>query len=104
MVEEAGLITFDEARQLVQDRLSPDYPVDADYTTAPWGYETTDSYVVSAGPYATVHRPRTEDEFKWLIPGDQPPIYVNKVTGEITFPVEPTDATTPCGAANPDDD
>jgi hypothetical protein len=104
MVEEARLITFDEARQLVMDQLGHRYPVDADFTTAPWGYQTADSYIVSAGPYAFVHRPRNEDEYKWLIPADQPPTYVNKVTGAITFPVEPNDVTTPCGAPNPDEE
>lgn len=96
------MITFEQARTIVADQLASQYPAAADFTVAPWGWETDDVYIVAAGPYARIYKPRNEADYDWLIPADQSSICVDKTTGEITFPVEPPQPSTPCGAANPD--
>lgn len=98
------MITFQQARQLVQAALADEYPASADFTTAPWGFESSEYYVVIAGPYARLFGARNQAEEKWEEPRlDAPAITVVKATGAIVEldnnEIPNTIAT--CGVPNP---
>jgi hypothetical protein len=90
---EVRLITFEQARTIVYEKLASEFSAEDDFVVAPTGGETSSVYVVSAGPRAQILEPRTaprrfNDEI----------ITVNKVTGEIVYVTEPVRGATPCGS------
>ncbi|UAW08875.1 hypothetical protein SEA_LUCIVIA_3 [Mycobacterium phage Lucivia] len=76
------MITFEQARQIVFDNLAGQYPPEADFQVATWGWENDDLYQLVAGPYAMVYVSRGPQDDEWLEDGDGPFIMVNKETGE----------------------
>jgi hypothetical protein len=76
------LITFEQARQIVADHRAAEYPPEADFQVATWGWENNEEFQLTSGPYPMVYGIRNDDDLKWLIPEDGPFVTVNKVTGE----------------------
>lgn len=76
------MITFEEARQIVADNRSADYPPAADFQVATWGWENADEYQLVSGPYAMVYPARNSADREWLEDSDGPFVTVNRVTGE----------------------
>lgn len=104
MVKEARLITFEQARAIVQAAYDVEWPVEADFTTSPSGAENADVYVVVAGPYARLYGARNETEQQWEEPVlDDYIITVNKQTGEIVEELHgELSGLTPCGEPEPE--
>lgn len=94
---EARLITFEQARSIVQEQLSGEWPAEAGFTTAPWGWETSTAYVVLSGPASKILPPRTAKRNH----DDELNVCVDKETGEITYEELSRTPLTPCGSGAP---
>ncbi len=90
---------------IVQDQLSAEWPAEADFTTAPWGYESDDHYLVVCGPYARIFGARNSADLEWEEPVlDAPLICVVKETGVVEELEHGQSVFTPVGAQNPDEE
>ena len=91
------MTTFDQAREIVREALSHEYPPIAGLHVEESGLENADSYQL----FTTVTSP------EYLIAEDGPAHIVDKATGAYTkkwgFQVVIPDAV-PCGAPDPDDE
>lgn len=104
MGKEAGLITFEEARAIAAEQLADEYPAEANFVVAPWGFETDEVYIVLAGPHDLVYGILSEEAMKWMKPAASRTTCVNKHTGELTIELEAPDGYTPCGVDPRDDE
>ncbi|AZF93389.1 immunity protein [Mycobacterium phage Centaur] len=93
------MVTFDEARAIVAARRGPEYPEEAEFTVATWGYETATEWIIRAGSYPEVYGPRTPADFRLISTEDGPQITVNKETGEYreSYGIPDDEELTPVG-------
>lgn len=66
------MTTFEEARAIVFDLLSGDYPAEANFQVKTWGWENDTHYQLVAMPA----------NFDYVAPANGPYITVEKATGE----------------------
>lgn len=92
------MITFEEARAIVQAELASEWAEEDDFVVAPWGGETDSVYVVLAGPSRWILPPRTAPQ-----PHSDEIITVDKQTGEIIYESRPVWDATDCGEPYPED-
>lgn len=86
--EEAELITFEQARQIVEAKLRGEFPPQAGFEVAEWGWENEDDYQLgwsvndeyrapSSGPYPIVNKAtgayRARSGAPYQIPNATPP-------------------------------
>lgn len=76
------MITFEEAQAIVAANRSSEYPPEAEFQVATWGWENDDEYLVGSGPYVMLYGPRNPDDMRFLYVDDAPATTVNKHTGE----------------------
>ena len=93
------MITFEEARAIVQEALASEWSEEDDFVVAPWGGETDSIYLVLAGPSRWILPPRTAPR-----PHNDQIITVNMETGEIVFANRPFMNATACGEPYPEDE
>jgi hypothetical protein len=92
------MVTFDEARAVVDVALRPDWPADAgELVVLPGGREDADSYLVIAG--AREYLEHDDPDFARL---DAPALLVDKATGDlrpepVVDVLDRLDAMTPIG-------
>ena|SRR6185312_1438265 len=59
-------------------------PPGANFQVAPRGWETDETWVLLAGPYAAIYGSTSPDDEQYIRTDDGPLIEVNKTTGEYT--------------------
>jgi hypothetical protein len=78
------LITFDDARAIVAANRGSEYPPEAEFQVATWGWENSSEYQLVSGPYVMVYGHRNDADLEFLYTADGPWTTVDKLTGEHT--------------------
>ena len=76
------MTTFEQARAIVVANRASEYPPEAGFEVADYGWETDEVWVMVAGSHPELHGSTDASDLDYVYNEDGPQITVNKVTGE----------------------
>lgn len=95
------MTTFEEAQDIVVEQINDRYLPEDEFQLAPWGWETDEWWIVSAGSRVSLYGAQTPEDRDLIRDDDAPITVVNKLTGEYvehyTYGEDPFPDRTPIG-------